>query len=92
MQLWKKIMWFHKHAIEEIVNQGLYTLDDPHQWALFVEVYVLILQEVVNKYIGVWNNHLVLHINDNGRYQPLHVLAFYFQEFKRLHGELCNEP
>ena len=61
-------MWFYKHAIEKIVNQGLYTLDDLHQWASFLEVYVPIIQEVVNEYIGFSSNHFVCQINKNHRY------------------------
>jgi hypothetical protein len=79
-------MWFYKNAIQEMVLQGLYIPDDPYQWASFIEVYVPILQEVVNEYVGVWNNHLVRQINKNGRYRPSHVLACYFREYERLHG------
>jgi len=84
--LWEKVIWFHKNAIQEIVQEGYFIPDDPYQRASFQVVYIPILQDVVNEWIGVWNLHRVRIINENGRFRPSHVPARKFREDERLHG------
>ena len=84
--LWEKVIWFHKNAIQEIVEQGYFIPDDPYHRASFQAIYIPILQDIVNEWIGVWNLHRVRLINEQGRYRPSHVPARYFQEYERLHG------
>lgn len=79
-------MWYYKAAIEEMVLQRLFIPDDPYPRTSLVEVYVPLIQKVVDEYIGVWDNHLVCQINENGRYRPSHVPARYFHECERLNG------
>ena len=69
-----------------MVQQGHFMPDDPYQRASFQAIYIPILQEIVNEWIGICNLHRVRLINGQGRFRPSHVPARYFQEFERLHG------
>ena len=69
-----------------MVTQGFFILDDLYQKASFVAIFLPILQEVVDEYVGVWNTPLVRQINENGRFCPSHVPARYFHEFEKFHG------
>lgn len=84
--LWKKVIWYYKNAFKVMVSEGLFTLDDPFQQASFIAVFLPILQQVVDEYVGVWNTHFVRQINENGRFRHSHVPARYFREYERLHG------
>lgn len=74
-----------------MVDEGLFIPDDPFQRASFIALFLPILQEVVDEYVGVWSSHLVRQINENGRYRLSHVPTRYFREFERLHSEI-NSP
>ena len=69
-----------------MVSEGLFTPDNPFQRASFIAVFLPVLQQVVDEYVGVWNMHLVRQINGNGRFCPSHCSARYFREYERLHG------
>lgn len=84
--LWEKVVWYHKNAIQEMVDQGYFIRDDPYHRISFQDVYIPILQEIVNEWIGTWNLHRVQLINEQGQFRPSHVSARYFQEYERLHG------
>jgi hypothetical protein len=84
--LWEKVIWFQKNAIEDMVQQGHFIPNDPYQRASFQVVYIPILQDIVNEWIGIWNLQRVRLINGQGRFRPSHVPARYFWEYERLHG------
>ena len=84
------MIWFYKNAFKDLVSNGLFIPDDPYQRASFVVIFLPILQQAVDEYIGVWNLHLVCQINENGRFRPSHIPARYFREYKRLHGWVLN--
>jgi hypothetical protein len=41
-------------------------IDNPFLKELFNVVFLLILQDVVDEYVGFWNLHKVKRINENG--------------------------
>lgn len=84
--LWEKVTWYHKNAIQEMVDQGYFIPDDPYHRCSFQDLYIPVLQEIVNEWIGIWNLHTVRLINEQGRFRPSHVPARYFREYERLHG------
>jgi hypothetical protein len=49
MLLWEKVIWFHKNAFQEMVEHRYFIHDDPYQRASFEDVYIPILQDVVNE-------------------------------------------
>ena len=62
--LWEKVVWYHKNAIQEMVDQGYFIPDDPYHRASFQDVFIPILQEIINEWIGIWNLHTMRLIND----------------------------
>jgi hypothetical protein len=84
--LWEKGIWYYKNAIKEMVYEGVFIPDDLYQRASFIAVFLPLLQQAVDEYVGIWNSHLVRRINENGRFRPSHVPARYFREYERLHG------
>jgi hypothetical protein len=57
--LWEKVVWYHKNAIQEMVDQGYFIPDDPYHRISFQDVYIPILQEIINEWIGTRNLHKV---------------------------------
>jgi hypothetical protein len=84
--LWEKVIWYYKNAIKEMVYEGVFIPDDLYQRASFIAVFLPLLQQAVDEYVGIWNSHLVRQINENGRFCPSYVPACYFREYEKLHG------
>lgn len=84
--MWEKVVWYHKNAVQEIVHQGYFIPNDPYHRISFQDVYIPILYEIINEWIGTWNRHRVRLINEQGRFRPYHMPTRYFQEYERLHG------
>ncbi|KAG0574819.1 hypothetical protein KC19_VG294400 [Ceratodon purpureus] len=73
--LWEEIVWYHKNAVQEMVDQGYFIPDDLYHRISFQDVYIPILQEIINEWIGTWNLHRVQLIDEQGRFRPSHVPA-----------------
>ena len=41
--LWEKVVWYHKNAIQEMLDQGYFIPDDPYHRASFQDVFIPIL-------------------------------------------------
>jgi len=66
-------------VIQELVAQGLYIPDDVYKRDYFVIIYLLVLQQTMDRYVRLWNLHLVWQINEQGQYCASHVPTQYFQ-------------
>ena len=69
--LWEKVVWYHKNAIQEMVDQGYFILNDLYHRIYFQDVNKSILQEILNEWIGTWNHHKVRLINEQGYDTPM---------------------
>jgi hypothetical protein len=56
-------------------------IDDPFMKKSFIALFLPILQDVIDEYVGLWNLHKVKMINKNGHKKTSHVHAKYFQEY-----------
>ncbi len=54
---------FSSKAMEEV---GILDMDNPLMKESFIALFLLILQDVVDEYVGLWNLHKVKTINKNG--------------------------
>ena len=62
--LWEKVVWYHKNAIQEMVDQRYFIPDDRYHRASFQDFFIPILQKIINEWIGIWNLHTVRLINE----------------------------
>jgi hypothetical protein len=59
-------------------------MDFPFMKESFIVLFLPILQDVVDEYVGLWNLHKVKMINKNRCKKTRHVHAKYFQEYEWL--------
>jgi hypothetical protein len=57
-------------------------MDDPFMKESFIALFLPILQDVIDEYVGLWNLHKVEMINKNGWKKKNHVHAKYFEEYE----------